>query len=220
MVADDFRHLDPFYVKAEFAPSDKAMLAKRQQAAHNLIAPHMRLLHFLGSHFSATRLGCPHIEKTFVRLLNSTLEGLKHSTGHPLAREIRFQIILFGLNMLRYSTTLSSGERSALKDQTLSAALSWFSFAPRWSFGGNRLQVKAEVRLLSDVFAALQAVGKIGLKVSTKETLLQLLIESEQSRLNVWLYPLSDSHVPNRGHSSKPPAEVTYSKILQYNFSC
>lgn len=176
----------------------------------------MRLLQFLGSHFNATRLGCSHIERSFVRLLGITLEGLKNSTGHPLAREIRFQIILFGLKILRYSTTVGPGARYALKDQILSAALSWFSFAPQWTFGGNRLQLKAELRLLADVSAALQTVSKIGQKATTssnplqaKESLLQILIESEQSRLNVWLYPLGDPHSASRGHTSKPPAEVS-----------
>lgn len=215
--ADSCSHPDPFYVKAEFAPTDKAALSKRQQVAHNLLAPHMRLLQFLGSHYNATRLGCPHIEKSFLRLLSITLEGLKHATGHPLAREIRFQIVLFGLKVLRYSTSVSPGARYVLKDQILSAALSWFSFAPRWSFGGNRLQLKAEVRLLADVSAALQNVAKIGQKptitsnpLQAKESLLQTLIESEQSRLNVWLYPLGDSHNANRGQGSKPPSEVKF----------
>jgi phosphatidylinositol 4-kinase len=191
-------------------------LSKRQQAAHSLLTPHMRLLQFLGSHFNAIRLGCPNIERTFVRLLGITLEGLKNATGHPLSREIRFQIVLFGLKVVRYSTTVSLGARYILKDQILSAALSWFSFAPEWSFGGNRLQLKAEVRLLADVSTALQAVAKIVQKPATfshplqaKESLLQTLIDSERSRLNVWLYPLSDSHVPSRSQATKSPSEVS-----------
>lgn len=213
VITNIYSHLDPFYVKAEFAPSDKAALVKRQQAAHSLLSPHMRLLQFLGSHYNATRLGCPHVEKAFVRLLGITLEGLKHATGHPLAREIRFQIVLFGLKVLRYGTTVSPGARYVMKDQILSAALSWFSFAPQWSFGGNRLQLKAEVRLLADVSAALQSVAKIGQKptlfsnpMKAKEDLLQTLIESEQSRLNVWLFPLNGH---NRGQAPKPPSEIT-----------
>jgi phosphatidylinositol 4-kinase A len=219
--ADNSSHPDPFYIKAEFAPSDRAALSKRQQVAHNLLAPHMRLLQFLGSHYNATRLGCPHIERAFVRLLNITLEGLKHATGHPLAREIRFQIVLFGLKVLRYSTSITPGAKYVLKDQILSAALSWFSFAPHWSFGGNRLQLKAEMRLLADVSAALQNVAKIGQKptimsnpLQAKESLLQTLIESEQSRLNVWLYPLNDARNPNRGQGSRPPSEVSFCILL------
>jgi phosphatidylinositol 4-kinase len=158
----------------------------------------MRLLQFLGSHFNATRLGSPHIERAFTRLLVISLEGLKNSTGHPLAREIRFQVILFGLKVLRHSTALKPSFRFRLKDQLLSAALSWFTFAPCWSFGGNRLQLKAEVRLLGDVSAELRHSAFTAQKptplmkaIQAKEALLQALIESEESRLTVWLNPLN-----------------------------
>ena len=179
----------------------------------------MRLLQFLGSHFNATRLGSPQTEKAFLRLLTITLEGLKHSTGHPLAREIRFQVILFGLKVLRHSTAIDLPSRYRMKDQILSAALSWFSFAPRWSFGGNRLQLKAETRLLVDVSAALRNVAMTAQKptpltksIQAKEALLQALIESEQVRLAVWLYPLNESrevHAPNQ--TSKGPTEASIS---------
>lgn len=212
------RHPDPFYIKEEFAPSDRAALSKRQQTAHNLLAPHMRLLQFLGSHFNASRLGSPNSEKAFLRLLNVTLEGLKNSTGHPLAREIRFQVVLFGLKVLRHSTALDVPSRFLLKDRILSAALSWFTFAPRWSFGGNRLQLKAEVRLLTDVSVALRNVAMTEQKptpllksLQAKESLLQTLIESEQWRLTVWLYPLHDPRETyGAGHPTKPPTEVSY----------
>ncbi|RAL63080.1 hypothetical protein DID88_004165 [Monilinia fructigena] len=114
--SDKDDHQDPFYIKEEFAPSDRTVLAKKQQAAHNMLAPHMRLLQFLSSHFNATRL------------------ALKRSTGHPLAREIRFQIVLFGLRVLRHTTTLDFPSKCRLKDKILSAALSWFTFAPRTAY--------------------------------------------------------------------------------------
>jgi phosphatidylinositol 4-kinase len=221
-IADTRRHPDPFYIKEEFAPSDKASLSKRQQIAHNLLTPHMRLLQFLGSHFNATRLGSPHTEKVFIRLLNPTLDALKHSTGHPLAREIRFQIVLFGLKVLRHSVGLDFGARCLLKDRILSSALSWFSFPPQWSFGGNRLQLKAETQLLADVSTALRNVQMVADKPVTlmksmqaKETLLQALIESELSRLAVWLYPLTEpreSYLSNQG--GKGPTEVCLATLM------
>ncbi|KAF7894411.1 uncharacterized protein EAF01_009862 [Botrytis porri] len=192
-----FIHQDPFYIKEEFAPSDRKVLAKKQQAVNNMLAPHTRLLQLLSSHFNATRLGSPHTEKTFLRILDLTLDSLKHSTGHPLAREIRFQIVLFGLKVLRHTTTLDLPSKCRLKDKILSAALSWFTFAPRWSFGGNRLQLKAETRLLNDVVVAFRSVTMTGSKptamlqlMQAKEELLHILIDSEQIRLNVWLDPL------------------------------
>lgn len=151
-----------------------------------------------------------------MRLLNITLEGLKHATGHPLSREIRFQIVLFGLKVLKHSTTISVATTYTMKDEILSAALGWFTFAPQWSFGGNRLQVKAEVRLLADVLTELHNAAKIGQKptalsksLQAKESLLQTLIESEQARLNVWLYPLNEPSGQGRG-ASKPPPEVSF----------
>jgi phosphatidylinositol 4-kinase A len=137
--------------------------------------------------------------------------------GHPLAREIRFQMVLFGLNVLRYSTGVSAVVQWRLKDQILSAALSWFSFAPRWSFGGNRLQLKAEMRLMADVAASLLNVRHIGFKSAgpltsllAKEELLTVLLENEQTRLAVWLNPLGGG--TNSVH--KDPSDVSLLVLL------
>ena len=207
---------------------------KKQQAAQNLIAPHLRLLQFLASHFNATRLNSPHSQKIFHKLILVTLEGLKQSAGHPLAREFHFQVILLGLNFLRHGTGLDQAARWRLKDTILSAALFWFSFAPRygnlvlssqsaaessrWSFGGNRLQIKAEVQLLADVEAALRAVSVLFAKttgklqsLAGKQELLQLLLEDEQTRLVVWLYPLDHERrrIFSSGHNGKVPSDVS-----------
>lgn len=61
------------------------------------------------------------------------MAGLRDATGHPLARETRLQLIIFGLQVLRFS---SSGNTMSyiqykLKDQILSGALSWFCNTPR-----------------------------------------------------------------------------------------
>lgn len=193
---DRFNHPDPFYEKEEFAPSDKTVLLQRQQAVHNLIAPHLRILQFLVSHFNANRLGSPHTRRVFQRLIRITLQGLKSSAGHPLAREFYFHVILFALTILRYSNDLGAAAKWRLKDRILSASLAWFSHPPRWSFGGNRLQIKAEVRLLTDVEAALNAVASIGsltvkdlISLKGKQELLVRLLENEHMRLQVWLFP-------------------------------
>lgn len=198
LLADKLRrHIDPFYIKQEFAPSDKASLMKKQLAALNLLAPHLRLLQFLTSHFNASRLGSPHSQAIFHSSVMTTLYGIKHSAGHPLAREVHFQVILLGLNVFRYCTGLDQAARWRMKDAILSAGLAWFSHQPRWSFGGNRLQIKAEVRLMADVDAALRAVSSIFSRpngklptLAQKQELLSLLLENEQMRLVVWLYPL------------------------------
>jgi phosphatidylinositol 4-kinase len=125
-------HYDPFYIKQEFSPSDRELIVKRQRAAYDLITPHVRLLEFLSSHFSATRHGSPHIQKVYQRLINVTLDALAKTRAHPLARECHFYVILLGLRILRASTDLDRTNLWRFKDRLLSAALAWFAFPPRY----------------------------------------------------------------------------------------
>ncbi|KAL9101623.1 MAG: hypothetical protein Q9163_003142 [Psora crenata] len=222
--SSELHHPDPFYVKEEFAPSEKTVLMKKQQAANNIIAPHLRILQFLASHFTATRLGSPHSQITLLRLATVTLDGLKQCTGHPLAREFYFQVLLFGLNVLTYCNGLDKAARWRLKDRILSAGLAWFAYPPRWSFGGNRLQVKAEMRLMADVVTALFSVASIFAlpignlqSLSMKQELLSVLLENEQMRLDVWLYPLEQErrNIFSSGNSGKTPPDATLLTLLK-----
>ncbi|CAK7217562.1 Phosphatidylinositol 4-kinase stt4 [Sporothrix bragantina] len=202
---------DAFFVEMQFAPTDAAAVAKRGQHVHDLLTPHKRLLLFLQSHFNATRLGSVDVQKGFLRMLDVTLDAIK-ATGkpHPIARELWFHIVLFGLRMLRFSSTISAIAQWRLKDKVLSAALSWFAGSLKWSFGSSNLQLKTEIRLLSDVMAAVKAVSYVGgvaashqstastassavKSLQAKEQLLLLLLENEQMRLSVWAYPLHDN---------------------------
>ncbi|KAF2134137.1 hypothetical protein P153DRAFT_363122 [Dothidotthia symphoricarpi CBS 119687] len=191
------KHPDPFYGKQEFAATDKEALSKHQQHIYNLIAPHFRLLQFLSSHFSASRLSKPDIEHVYVRLIHITLDAMSTGCSQPLAREAYFHTILLGLRVARHCTTLSAVIRWRLMDRILTAALAWFARAPQWSFGGNRLQIKAETHVLADVQANLDVLGRLTLTTDSapkhlkaKQDLLSLLITSEQTRLTVWLFPL------------------------------
>ncbi|KAA8642163.1 hypothetical protein EYZ11_001816 [Aspergillus tanneri] len=128
--------------------------------------------------------------------------GLAQTNGHPLARELHFRIILFGLKVLKHSGS-DIVSLWKLKDKILTAALSWFKHAPRWSFGGNRLQVKTEDKIIGDVMSALENVASIAChshgpykSLQAKQDLLHILLENERSRLKVWLYPLD----PDRKH--------------------
>lgn len=148
-------------------------------------------------------------------MISTTLVGLNKTAGHPLMRELHFHCVLFGLKILRYSTTLTMVGIWKLKDQILSAALSWFSHPPRWSFGGNRLQIKAETRVLQDVEYALNNVAHVGATtvsnrkgLQARQDLLLVLLESERVRLSVWLYPLQHQH-------QRPLAEASISPFLR-----
>jgi phosphatidylinositol 4-kinase A len=200
---DRFHYQDPFYVKQEFASSDKEALLKQQQLAQNTISPHLRVLQFFESHFNAIRLGSLNTQRTFIRMISKTLDGFSKTSNHPLTREIHFHVVLLALQILRFNTCLGRNALWQLKDQILSAGLHWFRSPLAWSFGGNRLQIKAELSNLADVLSAMNVTEHVGLTTSKsrkslqpKQELLRLLIESERTRLSVWLFPLE--HVPVR----------------------
>lgn len=193
-----FTHLDPFYIKEEFAPSSWDAIVKQQQLASNLIAPHLRLTHFLSSHFSASKLTSPSVEHIYARLMRITLLAMRDTVNQPLAREVHFHILLLALKVLESSTLSSYAAQWRLKDAIISAGLTWFSAPPRWSFGSNRLQVKAEVKLLGDVTNMLSTLDAIGVKATqslpallSKRDLLLQLINQELGRLTVWITPLA-----------------------------
>jgi phosphatidylinositol 4-kinase len=125
---------------------------------------------------------------------------MKKAASHPMARELLLRIILFSLKVLQASSGVGTLAQWHLKDKILSAGLNWFKFTPKWSFGSNILQIKTEVRLISDVMSAIKSVGYIAAHavgsykgLQQKEQLLHILLESEQARLNVWVHPLGES---------------------------
>ncbi|KAK3715278.1 Phosphatidylinositol 4-kinase stt4 [Vermiconidia calcicola] len=194
-----FRHLDPFYVKEEFAPSKWGAISRRQQLTNNLIGPHLRLTHLLASHFSASRLISPSVEHVYGRLMRITMLAMKDTISQPLAREVHFQIVLLALRVLRYSTHMDAVARWRLKDAILSGGLAWFAMPPCWSFGSNRLQLKAEVKILNDVAAMLREVNSVAAKstgslpsLQTKHELLYELLLHEMGRISVWISPLGN----------------------------
>ncbi|KAJ8131360.1 hypothetical protein O1611_g2267 [Lasiodiplodia mahajangana] len=198
-----FMHPDPLFLRKEFAPSDNEALTRQRHQIHNLLAPHTQLMQFFDSHFNATRLGSPDTQRIFLRLLDITLDALKCSISHPMAREIRLRIVLFSLKVLRVSETAGVAAQWRLKDKILSAGLSWFKFAPKWSFGSNMLQLKTEVKLINDIKNGLKAVSHITntqpvnslVSATQKESLLEILLESEQARLNIWIHPINGSNL-------------------------
>lgn len=80
--------------------------------------------------------------------------------------------------------------------------------------GGNRLQMKAEDRLLGDVEASLKNLANLGStnvgprkSLKSKQELLQILIENERMRLRVWLFPLEQDrkgYMSTFGGKSQP----------------
>ncbi|KAF3481744.1 uncharacterized protein GIQ15_04503 [Arthroderma uncinatum] len=220
----NFKHKNPFMTKLESSPSDKEAILRRHRKAQNKIAPHFLILQFLESHFNASRLGSLHTQRVFRRLVSETLIAMRDSTAHPLAREIHFHVILFSLKVLRSCSGQNNVGLWKLKDQILSAALSWFSRSPRWSFGGNRLQLKAEDQVLHDIESILETVSwkeavdsKSRRSLQLKHDLLLILIGNERSRLKVWLSPLDQERKSYffYGAGNKAVTEETVTGLLR-----
>lgn len=147
-----------------------------------------------------------------------TLAAIRRGAAHPLAREVHFHVVLMALRVLTYGTGSTGKAHWELKDQILSAGLAWFSFPPRWSYGGNKLQIKAEVQLMSDIIAAMQSTASIGARALSsmtsllpKQELLSHLLSSEITRLSVWLAPLQDSSY----HSKPAVAEAAIAPLIK-----
>jgi len=127
------------------------------------------------------------------------------------------------------SETAGPAAQWRLKDKILSAGLSWFEFAPKWSFGSNILQLKTEVKLIIDIKNGLKAVSQITtthsggvlVSMSQKELLLDILLDSEQARLNVWIHPLSEGNLARPEiltHHGKAALEV--SVLQRFTMPC
>lgn len=134
-VSNPSSYLDPLHTQIELLPTDKGLMLRKQQKAQNTLSPHLRVLQFFESHFNAIRLGNLQDQQLFCRLVSTTVVGLSKTQGHPLAREIHFRIVLFGLKVLRNLSPHNNAAVWKLKDQILTAALSWFKHPPRYDIG-------------------------------------------------------------------------------------
>jgi len=90
----------------------------------------------------------------------------------------------------------------------------------RWTYGGNRLQVKAEIHIMSDIQTALEKVRGVGAQgyksmksLQAKQELLLLLLANEQMRLMVWLFPMDFDKKQNfLSQNHRTPPDVSLPK--------
>ena len=79
---------------------------------------------------------------------------LMNYSTHPLAREVRFSLLLFGFQILA-SSRMEALLELRLRDRLYNAALAWFAVRPQWSFGSDRIQLGAEIKLMQEFAAAI-----------------------------------------------------------------
>ncbi|WRT70200.1 uncharacterized protein IL334_007194 [Kwoniella shivajii] len=222
LFSTSMNYRDPFEQPVEYSPSDKKILDLELAKARKLLRPHLLLIQVLSSQFQAIKYRERGIMVSLIRLMMRSLKAHKLMSTHPLAREVRFSLLLFGFQMLA-SSRMEALLELRFRDRLFQAAFSWFAFRPQWSFGSDRIQVGAEIKLLQDLLAVIQE-DKIRGDHSTSSLsdrnpaflirgsasmreyegqhrdrvqLLQLLVENEVSRLSVWSNPLGEAGRPN-----------------------
>ncbi|KAG8958845.1 phosphatidylinositol-4- kinase, partial [Tulasnella sp. 425] len=195
------------------APMELQVILQNYLGAHdNAIVPDaMELVSMLHSRFQAVRYRHPGLILLLLRLVLRSCQEFETMSTHPLAREVRFSLLLFGFEALRSSRMDTFAEHS-IREALYKAAFSWFAVRPQWSFGANRVQIDSDVKLLNAFLEAAQQDGVRADHLTTSlaaerhasrasdyiarqkslNNLLRLLVETEITRLNVWSNPIND----------------------------
>ncbi|TFK94778.1 atypical/PIKK/PI4K protein kinase [Polyporus arcularius HHB13444] len=208
-------YVDPFLHEVRYSPTDKASIDRAARAVSRLLAPHTLILQLLFSRLQAARYRRPGLMLLFQRLALSSARAHKSICTHPLAREARFSFLLFGFEALK-SSYLDVFCEHQLRESLYRTAYSWFAVRPQWSYGSNRVQIDADIKLLSEFLSYLQADSVRGYAIVSSlapayapsqpshyvaslanlSLPLRLLVENEVFRLTVWTNPAND---PKRG---------------------
>ncbi|EPS96826.1 hypothetical protein FOMPIDRAFT_1052946 [Fomitopsis schrenkii] len=206
---------DPFLHPVEYNPTDKTIIDHSIASARRLLTPHTLILQLLFSRMQAARYRKPGLMLLLQRLALASARAHKSYSTHPLAREVRFSLLLFGFETLKGSHLDVFCEHQ-LRYNLYRAAFSWFSTRPQWSYGSNRVQIDADIKLLSeflnhlqtDVIRGYQAISSLNPGQSPSQVShyfaslknlnlpLRLLVDNEIVRLTVWSNPTND---PKRG---------------------
>ncbi|KAL0581133.1 Phosphatidylinositol 4-kinase stt4 [Marasmius crinis-equi] len=213
--SDAMNHEDPFYQAIGYSPPDKKEIDRETNTARRLISTHSLVLQMLFSRLQAARYRRPGVMFLIQHLVLRSARAHKSLSTHALAREARFSFLLFGFETLK-SSHLDAVCESTLRESLYGAAYSWFSVRPQWSYGSNRVQLDADVRVLSEFLSCLQtdsirstlAISSLAPAQFASRTAyyagrlkemnhpLRLLVENELFRLSVWANPAND---PKRG---------------------
>ncbi|KDN52674.1 hypothetical protein K437DRAFT_253866 [Tilletiaria anomala UBC 951] len=236
----------PLLQKTEMSAFDRQTIVAEREAATRLFTPHLILLRMISSRYQAFHSRDPSMVLTMARLLDHSARSVDRMSTHPLAREVRFTLVHFGLRLLQGSK-LDGLVEFHLRQGLYKIAFAWFAECPQWSFGSNRLQVQAEMRLLSDTLKLLASdkmrasqvitsfpadmayvrlpgrltVAESSRAASDQRLLLSLLVESELSRFSVWNNPMA---VPGRGsdfvgNATKSMTEATWASVVRVAWS-
>lgn len=213
--------VNPLNQSIRFNPTDRDEMHHHLNSIKRTLKPHSILLDFLSSRFQAARYRNRSLVMATMRFLRKSFENISHWSKHPLSRELRIRMLIFGFSICQGSRMEENVEH-LLRDVCYHASFDWFSLSSSFGFGSNRLQHEAELRLLQELLEMVKVdVPVNAYHVSSTEPnansrllpgrlspaaaslahidrnrLLQLFLENEILRLMVWHNPLND---PKKG---------------------
>ncbi|GAA5933147.1 1-phosphatidylinositol 4-kinase STT4 [Sporobolomyces koalae] len=208
---------NPLNQETQFTPTDKAALTKEYLSASRLYAPMTGMLDFLSSRFQAFRYRDSDLVLACMRLVDRCLDNIHLWTHHALSRELRFRFLAFGFCIVQGSEIERSAELN-FRNKLYDAVFDWFSVRPAWSFGTNRIQIKADLQAIEEMLTIVEndfvslalsstsspldspstlpqriSVSRAQSEHDTRKELAKVLLSDEADRLRLWLNPTQES---------------------------
>ncbi|PLW12578.1 hypothetical protein PCASD_16853 [Puccinia coronata f. sp. avenae] len=238
--------VNPLNQSIQFNATDRDEIHHHLNSIKRMLNPHSILLDFLSSRFQAARYKNRNLVMATMRFLRKSFENISDWCKHPLSRELRIRLLIFGFSICQGSRMEENVEH-LLRDLSYHAAFDWFSLSSTFGFGSNRLQHESELRLLQELLEMVKVdvpvnayqlssidsnanlrllPGRLtpsaaSLAHTDRNRLLQLFLENEILRLMVWHNPLND---PKKGKDieanlSKLKGEVEVKLMVQTAWS-
>ncbi|KAG0655552.1 phosphatidylinositol-4- kinase [Rhodotorula mucilaginosa] len=195
----------PLDQETKYTPTDKEGLMRDYLLANRVFGPMLSMLNFMQSRFQAFRYRSS-------RLVLLSIRFVLKSLGRQALWRFVFD---------REGTRLESATEYSLRSELYNAAFGWFSVKPTFTFGSNRIQLRADLQAIDELLGSVTS-DVIGLDATvtsfhdvafarlpgfalaskqreehqSRQRLLRILLEDEADRLRLWLNPLLD---PKRG---------------------
>ncbi|TFK30200.1 atypical/PIKK/PI4K protein kinase [Coprinopsis marcescibilis] len=210
--SQSLNYQDPFYHAISYSPTNKETIDRASAHARRILSPQTMVLKMLFSRLQASRYHRPAIVILIQQLVLRSAFACQSMSNHALAREVRFSFLLFGFETLK-SSSLDAYCEHVLRESLYKTAFAWFAVRPQFSFGANRVQVDADIKVCSEFLSALNSDSVRGLpsisslspvqlvsrsayyveRLKNISLPLRLLCEDEIHRLSVWSNPLNDT---------------------------
>lgn len=210
--------VNPLDQSIKYNATDRDEMHHHYNSIKRMLKPHSILLDFLSSRFQAARYKNRSLVMATTRLLRKSFENVSDWCKHPLSRELRTRLLIFGFSLCQGSR-LEDNVEYLLRESAYRASFDWFSLTSSFGFGSNRLQQESELRLLQELIEIVKVdlpvnayhLSSMNLKASAsllpgrlslsaaalnhidRNRLLQLFLENEILRLMVWHNPLNES---------------------------